>query len=398
VLLLNTLKGIIVIKTLNEFEVKKLSKGRDRIIHSAIALFSTKAYENVAISQICKNAKVSNGLFYKHFNNKEEIFKYLLKETSIRIDTYFQKVIGYSVEERLESFIEINFYLTKKEWPLIKVYREGQYKFVEYEKILRNVYLEALEKVFQREISEYEYLFVMSGIRYINTSFVSRKLENDPAFLAKIILNGFFKKGSLKVEQLKNMNLYLRVLFNSGNLKNQLLIQGEKILGNKGVYETKVSDISNSVGGGVGSFYYYYKNKEEFLKEIGINIQNTLLFFLKDNSTEIENSSPLDKHIFLLYLMLEYYQKASYKYQIIRELEFIEPSLYENFTANLEAFYLSSLSSLNVTEKEKLLISNFLLGIAHYMGIEFFFTKDLQNKEEFLNKISHFIVNGIQIN
>lgn len=375
-----------------------MAKGRDQIIHSAIELFSSNAYENVAISQICKNAKVSNGLFYKHFKNKEEVFKYLLKETSIRIDNYFKKVRGGSTKERLESFIEINFHLTKKEWPLIQVYREGQYKFVEYEKILRNVYLKALEKIFERSINEYEYLYIMSGIRYINIYFVSNKIDNNPKFLSKIILNGFLEEGNLKIDQLKNKDLYLRVLLNSGNLKHQLLIEGEKLLGNKGIYDTKVHDISNAVGGGVGSFYYHYKTKEDFLKEIGIKVKDTLIFFLKDNSIELENSPPLDKHIFFLYLMLEYYKKASYKYQIMRELEFIDPSIHKGFSDKLENLYLTTLKGLEVSEQEKLIISSTLLGIAHYMGIEFFFTKNLQNKEEFLENISKFMVQGINLN
>ena len=372
-----------------------MAKGRDQIIYSAIELFSKNAYENVAISQICKAAKVSNGLFYKHFKNKEELFKYLLEETSTRIANYFQEVRGDSVEERLISFIEINFFLTKKEWPLIKVYREGQYKFIEYEKTLRRVYMDALEGIFQRSISEYEYLFIMSGIRYINVTFVSRGIESDPSFLAKIILNGFFKEGTLEIEHLKTLNLYLRVLFNSGNLKQQLLIEGEKLLGRKGIYDTKVHEISNSVGGGVGSFYYYYRTKEDFLKEIGKNIKNTLLFFLKDNSQELQSSSLLDKHIFLLYLMLEYYQKASYKYQIMRELEFIDPILYQSFNENLEAFYLSTLDTIAASSKEKLIISNVLLGISHYMGLEFFFIKNLNNKEKFLEEIMFFMSKGI---
>lgn len=372
-----------------------MAKGKDQIISSAIELFSSNAYENVAISQICKNAKVSNGLFYKHFKNKEELFRYLLQETSIRIDNYFKEVRGDSVEKRLESFIEINFYLTKKEWPLIQVYREGQYKFVEYERILREVYLNALEKIFQRDISEYEYLYIMSGIRYINIDFVSKNIDNDSKFLTKIILNGFLKEGDLNIDQLKNMDLYLRVLFNSGNLKQKLLIEGEKLLGSKGIYDTKVHDISNAVGGGVGSFYYHYKNKEDFLKEVGVKIKDTLIFFLKDNSHQIEEASPLDKHIFFLYLMLEYYKKTSYKYQIMRELEFIEPSVYISFTNELETLYISTLKNLKLTEHEKLIVSGVLLGISHYMGIEFFFTKNLQDKEDFLVNIKKLMVNGI---
>jgi AcrR family transcriptional regulator len=371
-----------------------MSKGRDKLIESSIQLFSSNTYENVSISQICKNGKVSNGLFYKHFKNKEEIFKYLLEETSNRIENYFNEIFGNSIQDRLESFIEINFKLTKDQLPLIRVYREGQYKFTEFEQKLREVYLNALNTVFGRGLDEFEYIFIMSGIRYINVNFVTRGIENNPKFLAKILMNGFFQKSTLNIISLKEKDLYLRVLFNSENIRHQLLKEGEILFGSKGVYDTKVNDIVDAVGTGVGSFYYYYKTKEEFLKEIAINIKNTLLFFLKDNSQN--RLSPIDQHIFFLYLMHEYFKKSTYKYQILRELEFIEYDVSIDYFRTLEEYYINTLDKTTYRFEEKRIISAVLIGLSHYMGIEFFFTKNLNNKEDFLNKMSHFLSSGIK--
>lgn len=373
-----------------------MAKSRDKIIDAAISLFSENAYEQVSVAKICKVGKVSNGIFYRHFKDKEEIFKYLLDETSNRIAEYLSKTKGETILERLENFIRINFELTKYELPLIKVYREGQYKFTFYEKKLRNVYLDYLEVVFNRRLDEYEYLFIMSGIRYINVNYHLRNLKNDPAFLAQILYSGFLDKSSIKISDLKTLDIYLRVPFNSENLKHQLQLAGEKLFGTQGIYDTKIFDIAASLGKGVGSFYYYYKTKEEFLKEIGIKIKNTLLYFLKDNSENNLNFNANDRNLLYLYLMLEYYQNDTYKYQIMRELEFIEPSIYREYYNNLEEFYISSLENSNYTFKEKQIISNVLLGIAHYMGIDFFFIKLLNNKDEFLEKMEYYFVNGLK--
>lgn len=372
-----------------------MAKGKEKIIHWATEFFSTNAYENVAVSGICKAAKVSNGLFYKYFKDKEELFKCLLEETSSRINIYFKKVKGDSIEERLESFIKINLELTREELPLIKVYREGQYKFIEYEKILREVYMNALERVFERNISDYEYLYIMSGIRYINVSFITREISLDYEFLTKIILKGCFEKESIDFNKFEEINLYLRVWFDNDNLKTKLLMEGEKLFGDKGIYETKVQDISLSANIGVGSFYQYFKTKEEFLGEIGKGIKNTLISFLSDNSSELIKSSPLEKHLYFLYLMLKYYKKSSYKYQIIRELEFIEPNIYKEFITSLECIYLKTLKDTEYSEDERFIISNILLGIAHYMGIEFFFLKNLKDNEKFLKAMGKFMVEGV---
>jgi AcrR family transcriptional regulator len=234
----------------------------------------------------------------------------------------------------------------------------------------------------------------MSGIRYINVNFVLREIENKPKFLAEILMKGIFSEGSLDINNLKEKDLYLRVLFNSENIRHQLLKEGEILFGSKGVYETKINDIVDSVGTGVGSFYYYYKTKEEFLKEIAVNTKNTLLFFLKDNSQN--ELSPIDQHIFLLYLMHEYFKKSTYKYQILRELEFIEYDVSIDYFRTLEEYYIQTLTKTNYTFEEKRVISAVLIGLSHYMGIEFFFTKNLSDKDNFLKKMSYFLSHGIK--
>lgn len=50
-----------------------MSKNRDRIIQSALALFSENSFENVTIKDICQKAEVANSTFYYHFKTKEEL-------------------------------------------------------------------------------------------------------------------------------------------------------------------------------------------------------------------------------------------------------------------------------------------------------------------------------------
>ena len=50
-----------------------MSKNRDRIIQSALSLFSEKSFENVTIKDICQKAEVANSTFYYHFKTKEQL-------------------------------------------------------------------------------------------------------------------------------------------------------------------------------------------------------------------------------------------------------------------------------------------------------------------------------------
>ena len=367
---------------------------KNKIINSAIELFSKQPYDDVSILQICKNASVSNGIIYSFYKNKELLFKSLLDETAKRLKIQFKKITGQNIRERLESFIELNIEITKTEFPLIKVYREGQYKFIEYEQKLRHVYLTALKTVYNRELNEHEYLFVISGIRYINVSYTKRDIKLNVQFLAHIILCGFFKNSTLQIDTFEESDIYIRTLFNTENTRHRLLNTGERLFGEKGYHKIKINDITSEAGVKVGSFYYYFENKEQFLRQIVEKIKNETICFLKDNRNKNYNNN--ETHLLFLYLLLEYFKKAPYKYELIRESEFMTKDIGINYQLALEKLYTDNLNKLTCSDGEKQIISSVLIGIAHYMGIEFFFTKNFKNKKEFLSKMKYYFANGLQ--
>ena len=166
------------------------NKTMNKIITSAITVFSSLPYKEVPLSQITNLAGISNGSIYNYFKTKEELFKYLLNEACERIKKEFLKIEGEKLEERLYSFIELNFNLARKEFNIIKIFREGQYKFIEYEQKLRKIYIGSLKKIFKRDISEVEYLYIMSGIRFININFTNKKIPLNIEFLVQRILKG----------------------------------------------------------------------------------------------------------------------------------------------------------------------------------------------------------------
>lgn len=98
-----------------------------------------------------------------------------------------------------------------------------------------------------------------------------------------------------------------------------------------------------------------------------------------------------------LYLMLEYFKDSYFKDKLVREMEFIVPDLYFSFLEKDFKFYMETLDDLNYSFERKKIIASVLLGIAHYMRIEFFYTKNITNKEEFLEKMAYYFKNGIAV-
>ena len=191
------------------------------------------------------------------------------------------------------------------------------------------------------------------------------------------------------------MDFYLRILFNSENKKNKLLDIGEILFGEKNYYDVTINDIAKEAKIGVGSFYHFYENKEVFLREIIMKLKKTNLCFLKDNIQT--NFSENETHILFLYLLLEFYGRSTYKYKLLRKSEFITEDLTNDYNNSLENLYIQTMENNSIYNyHQKQMISSVLLGIAHYMGIEFFFTKNIKNREKFLTEMKYYFSNGIK--
>src|SRR4030042_2082569 len=67
---------------------------RKKIYETAIALFSSRGYENVTIQDISKAVGLSKGAFYVHFKSKDQV----IIEYFMKVDQYY-----YNISERISN-------------------------------------------------------------------------------------------------------------------------------------------------------------------------------------------------------------------------------------------------------------------------------------------------------
>ena len=77
---------------------------RSRIISSAVKLFSTRGYNDASVDDICKDAEISKGAFYHHFESKQALFLALLDGWLQTIDTAIEAAKDKTVPE---TFIQL---------------------------------------------------------------------------------------------------------------------------------------------------------------------------------------------------------------------------------------------------------------------------------------------------
>ncbi|MEL7565646.1 MAG: TetR/AcrR family transcriptional regulator, partial [Dehalobacterium sp.] len=55
---------------------------KDRIFAAAMKEFSTRSFSEASLNQIIKNADIPKGSFYQYFDNKEDIYLYMIEVIS----------------------------------------------------------------------------------------------------------------------------------------------------------------------------------------------------------------------------------------------------------------------------------------------------------------------------
>jgi len=343
----------------------------ERILKSAVRLFSANWYGSVSVAEICRDAGLSNGVFYRYFRNKAELCKTILSVTQNRIADALAAVAGETPRERLPQFVNILMDFSYVHPDLIAVFREGQYRFIEYEKSLEELYQRGLSQVLGMEIGAPESIFALGGIRYCA---IRRGLHGeslDPASVLAIIEGGLFPGLEARTEKVFAGPLRPPSLDVEEGAKDSLLRAGKRLFGERDFVDTNIHEITDAADLAVGTFYTYFPSKEAFFAELIRRIGHDLRRFIASNLAA-EGLNRLEREMRGLWLFMHYLQSDTYFYNIVRQGEFILPEEARAYYAAFIAGYAKRPLSKNglAAGIDEGTAVEFLLGVGHYLGIE----------------------------
>lgn len=94
---------------MNRKEKSQISK--EKILNAAIAEFGTKTYENASLNNICNDNKISKGLIYHYFENKEELFLKCVKACFDALVDYLSKeeFDQLDLQKYMQSYIDLRY-------------------------------------------------------------------------------------------------------------------------------------------------------------------------------------------------------------------------------------------------------------------------------------------------
>jgi AcrR family transcriptional regulator len=346
-----------------------------RLLNAAVALFSKKWYGTVSVAEICRAAGLSNGVFYRYFENKETLFRRIHEYVIELIVAALENVEGSSARARLRSIARIIFTFTAEHPELVAVFREGQYRLIEYERRLVAIYTRSLAAALGRGVGTPEYVFAFGGLRFCAIRRVFSGSEISPDSVDAILEGGVLRGMSFDPALVFGGSAAPLPLPLEEGARERLVRSGRRLFGDKGYFETNIHEVTDAAGLSVGAFYTYFPSKESFYAEIIAEVGREVRFFISRNlsiGTLPRALNRLERELRGLWLWLVYLSLYKDCYNIVREAEFVLPAearaYYGAFVAGYEKNPEGNASpGSGVADATAI---EFLLGIAHYLGIE----------------------------
>ncbi len=363
----------------------------EKIKNAALRLFSRQWFETVSIAEICRDAEVSNGVFYRYFPNKTELVRLLLDEFLSDFENELAGIGGETVEERLQRLYTVILDAGIQHAEQVTVFREGQYRFPEYESRLRSIYMACCTQVYRRPVTEAEYLYIISGLRFISTRAIYDGLPRNSGLIAKLVLNGMFANES--PGKLDIPSDFPEIPEDQPqDSRGRLLRTGMELIGKKGYHAIGVADIVRANQLAVGTFYTHFESKEQFFSIIVEQIGQETRRYLREKSTT--HPSSLEREVYGVWHFLSYFSKHSDYYAIVREAEFVAKPWVRRYYDAFEAGYMHNLDMFD--EDDRRMVANFLMGLSHYVGIEALLNRRIGDIPGFIHELAGLLHKGVK--
>ena len=128
---------------------EKSFERKNELIEAALDEFTTKSYENASLNKIIKNAGISKGTFYYHFQDKQALYTFLLEtvyKTELeflnkRMEELAEDFEGKNIFEKLKLQIQIGaeFAITSPKYLRLTLMSMKEEENKENKKIFENV-------------------------------------------------------------------------------------------------------------------------------------------------------------------------------------------------------------------------------------------------------------------
>ena len=373
----------------------------ERLLAAAVTLFSKKWYNTVSVAEICRAAGLSNGVFYRYYDGKEALFKVILGRVLDLVRVAVEGVEGPTPRARLRTFTEVIFRFSEEHGDLVSVFREGQYRYFDYERRLGAIYIRGLSAVLGQEIGFPEYLFALGGLRFcaIARAFHGAPLQSQGVY--DMLEGGLFRGLAFDPAKVFGGTATPLPVALEEAARERLLRSGRRLFGEKGFFETNIHEVTDGAALSVGAFYTYFESKEAFYAELIARVGHDVRAFIAGNlrTSGAEPCNALELELRGLWLWLVYLSLDKHSYNIVREAEFVLPAEVRAYYGAFASGYRRRAPELRVTSAapglDEATAIEFLMGLSHYFGITTAFDDSPGSARALVEIIGGYLARGL---
>jgi AcrR family transcriptional regulator len=125
--------------------------------------------------------------------------------------------------------------------------------------------------------------------------------------------------------------------------RKAILSAAERVIGAKGYNEASIGHITSEAGVAQGTFYIYFKTKEEIFSELVLEMGRLVRHTIADATQNIQNRLEAEKAG--LSAFLEFVRAHPDLYRIVQEALFVDPEAYREYYTAFEDGYRAGLSA-----------------------------------------------------
>lgn len=128
-----------------------MTEKQERILTVALELFAQQGYAATATSRIAREAGVSEGLIFRHFENKEGLLKAILEYGSKEVNTFNTHLSTYTdPRARLRAILEAPFNFEPQQYHFWRLIYSIKWQMETYDNSMSTTIKEALLEVFEQ--------------------------------------------------------------------------------------------------------------------------------------------------------------------------------------------------------------------------------------------------------
>ncbi|KUK80400.1 MAG: Transcriptional regulator [Mesotoga prima] len=385
-------------------KISRSERTRLQIKQAAEELFSRLGFEMTSVANICRTCGLSNGAFYRHYAGKEQVFKEIVQDIKAEFEAATTSITGRDSRERLFNLYRTVFNILWGSRKKFIAFHEAEYRFPDVESSVDKIYKDSLlstVSIGKSTLSLPELWFLVGSSRFTAIYWIiyngTRVPDSTVESLVDFTLGGFVKSQQFDREALDFT--FDRTKASGGTkAKEVILLAAEKLMGEKGYFETSIYDITSRAGYGQGTFYLHFESKEKLLQELVYQANRNLRRTMRDAVSGVEGRLNREIRSYKAFLLFMDVHKELYN--IVRESEFVQPETGRFYYERLLTSYISSLEEARFKNEIRQIDSRdlgvFLMGIGHFMGLDLLFgnEKEYEKWDEYLIELASLMAKG----